>query len=109
MGQTGGHASLPSTEARPTSYGQEIALKKIGIVVAGTATLLLTAAPFAFADSQGQTEQHNDQHCGDDSDEKSFQDFFLFSIAQDHENDSSCKQDEGSGKHHSMHGDKHQD
>jgi hypothetical protein len=84
-------------------------LKKIGIVVAGTAALLLTAAPFAFADSQGLTDQHNDKYCGHDSDEKSFSDLILFTIAQDHQNDSSCKQDNGDDEHHSKHGDKHHD
>lgn len=89
-------------------------MKKIGVVVAGTAALLLATAPFAFADSQGQSDQHNDQHCGDDSDVTSFTDFALFSIAQDHQNDSSCTQDNGSDgddndKHHSKHDDKHDD
>lgn len=70
-------------------------MKKIGVVVAAIAALLLAGTQLAFADAQGQDSQHNDQFCGHDSDEESEEDFVLFKLVQDHENDVDCKQDNG--------------
>ena len=82
-------------------------MKKISMVVAGTTALLLAAAPFAAADTQGQADQNNGQHCGKDSTLTSLQDLVLFSIAQNHSNDTTCTQDDGSGGEHHKHNDTH--